>query len=127
MALQQHSTDSDLRRVRVDGERLFKIGMRKSRCCTQAALNLFERFDVLSFEFDGVVTFSRGSKLVERRSKFGCIRDEIAIEVHETEKRLHLADSRGKRPVSENAQLRWIGGTAGGRDDVAEIQYLIAE
>ena len=101
--------------------------MRESRSNAELFLDFFKRFDILRGHSNRVFAFPIRSQVVEFRGKSGRVGDIVAVNVHESEERLHLSDCRRTGPLCEDSKLRGIGRDIGSGYEVTEIEHLISK
>lgn len=101
--------------------------MSESGAGAKSRLDFFEGLDVLRSKLDRIAFCFRRGKIVSRGRQYCRVCDEVTIKVDESEKQLNFANCSGFRPVSENLQLRGLWRHSGSRDQMAQIQDLIAK
>ena len=93
--------------------------MREPTRDRQVTLELVKSLNILGEKMHWLSALTSGYWVVDRGNQRNLLIDEIKVEVHKVEERLQFANSRGKRPVGEHAQLRRIRRHASGGNDVS--------
>ena len=83
--------------------------------------------EFLGVEDDLLSAFTACSERVNRCGQSRRAGDVVAIEVHESEERLDVANCCWYWPGGEDAKFVGVGSDAGGVDDVAQVENLVAK